>query len=42
MGLETYCFAWSQGAYCKNYADHYYDISIVDKEQIAAICQKEK
>ena len=42
MGLETYCFAWSQGAYCKNYADHYYDISIVDKEQIAVICQKEK
>lgn len=26
----------------QNYADHYYDISIVDKEQIAVICQKEK
>lgn len=42
MGLETYCFAWSQGAYCKDYADHYYDISIVNKEHIAEICQKEQ
>ena len=37
MGLETYCFAWNQGAYCKDYADHYYDISITDKEQIAQV-----
>lgn len=42
MGLETYCFAWNQGAYCKDYADHYYDISIVDKEQIAQVCLKEQ
>ena len=42
MGLETYCFAWNQGAYCKDYADHYYDISITDKEQIAQVCQKEQ
>lgn len=41
MGLEIYCFAWNQGAYCRDYADHYYDISIVEKEQIAQICNKE-
>ena len=38
MGVETYCIAWSQGAYCKDYADHFYDISITDKETIAEFC----
>lgn len=42
MELETYCFAWNQGAYCKDFADHYYDISIIDKERIAQVCQKEQ
>ena len=42
MGLETYCFAWAEGAFCKNYADHYFDVSIIDKEKIAEICRKEK
>lgn len=42
MGLETYCFAWDEGAYCKDYADHYYDISIIEKEQITQICRKEQ
>lgn len=41
MGLEIYCFAWKEGAYCKEYADHYYDISITDKERIAKICEDE-
>ena len=34
MGLEAYCFAWNQGAYCKDYADHYYDISITDSTSV--------
>ena len=42
MGLETYCFAWLNGSFCKDYADHYYDISILEKEKIAEICQLEK
>jgi biotin carboxylase len=42
MGLEIYCFAWSEGAFCKDYADHYYDISILEKEKITEICQLEK
>ena len=28
MGLETHCFAWSEGAVCKNVADYFYPISI--------------
>lgn len=41
MGLETYCIAWAKGAFCKDYADHFYDISIIDKESIAILCQEE-
>lgn len=41
MGIETYCIAWAQGAYCKDYADHFYDISIVDKEAIVNLCMDE-
>ena len=42
MGLETYCVAWSKGAYCKDYADHYCDISIVDCQAVAEMCKKER
>lgn len=42
MGLEIYCFAWLDGSFCKDYADHYYDISILEKEKIEEICQLEK
>lgn len=42
MGLETYCLAWADGAFCKDYADHYYDVSIIDKEKVTDICRKEK
>ena len=41
MGIETYCIAWSQGAYCRDYADHFCDISIADKEAIAELCETE-
>lgn len=41
MGIETYCVAWSEGAYCKDYADHFYDISIVDKDAIVKLCKDE-
>lgn len=42
MGLETYCLAWAEGAFCKDYADHYFDVSIIDKEKVTEICRKEK
>lgn len=41
MGLETYCIAWKENAYCKDYADHFCDISITDKEVITQICINE-
>lgn len=41
MGLRTICFAWAEGAVCKDIVDVFYPISIVEKEQILAICQKE-
>ena len=42
MGLYTICFAWAEGAVCSEVCDKFYDISIVEKEQILEICQKEK
>lgn len=38
MGLYTLCFAWADGAVCKDEADEFYPISIVEKEQILSIC----
>lgn len=38
MGLEVHCFAWEEGAVCKDVADFFYPISIVEKEQILGIC----
>ena len=40
MGLYTLCFAWADGAVCKGLVDEFYPISIVEKEQILAICQE--
>lgn len=40
MGLETICFAWEEGAVCKDMADQFYPISIIDKEAILEKCQK--
>lgn len=39
MGLEVHCFAWEEGAVCKDIADYFYPISIIDKEQILQECQ---
>ena len=40
MGLEVHCFAWEKGAVCKDIADHFYPISIIEKEEILSICQQ--
>lgn len=42
MGLETICFAWEDGAVCKDICDKFYPISIVDKDAILKVCQEEK
>ena len=40
MGLEVHCFAWAEGAVCKEIADFFYPISIVEKEEILKVCQE--
>ena len=42
MGLKTICFAWEQGAICREYVDKFYPISIFDKDKILEICINEK
>lgn len=42
MGLYTVCFAWAEGAVCKDLVDEFYSISIVDKEEILQICQEKQ
>lgn len=42
MGLYTICFAWADGAVCKDIADEFYPISIVEKEEILKICNSKQ
>lgn len=42
MGLEVYCFAWEEGAVCKDVTDYFYPISIVEHDEILKICQNVK
>jgi len=42
MGIYTICFAWADGATCAEICDKFYDISIIEKDQILNICQQEK
>lgn len=42
MGLHTICFAWAEGAVCKDEADEFYQISIVEKEQILSVCREKQ
>lgn len=42
MGVETICFAWEDGAVCKDLCDRFYPVSTVDKEKILRICRDEK
>ena len=42
MGLETICFAWEDGAVCRDYVDRFYPISSIEKEKILAVCREEK
>lgn len=42
MGLRTLCFAWADGAVCRDEVDEFYPISIIEKEKILSICRREK
>ena len=39
LGIETFCFAWNQGAICKEVVDHFYPISILEKDKIVELCK---
>lgn len=40
MGLETFCFAWPEGAVCKEYVDHFIPISIIEMDNILQYCRE--
>jgi biotin carboxylase len=42
MGVYSICFAWEDGAVCKDLCDKFYPISTIDKEAILEVCQEEK
>ena len=42
MGLRTICFAWAEGAVCKDLCDVFYPVSVLEKEEILRICRAEK
>jgi biotin carboxylase len=42
MGLETHVFAWEEGAFGKQFANYFYPISIIEKEQILEIAKNIK
>lgn len=42
MGLRTLCFAWAEGAVCKELCDVFYPVSVTEKEEILRICREEK
>ncbi len=42
MGITTICFAWEDGAVCKDICDKFYPISILEKRKILEICKEER
>jgi len=42
LGLETHVFAWKEGNVVEGIADYYYPISIIEKEEILAVCKEVK
>ena len=40
MRVETHCFAWEKGAVAKDSADHFYPVSVTEKEKILDICRE--
>jgi biotin carboxylase len=40
MGIETHAFAWKEGCVVNEFADFYYPISIIDKEEILKFCSE--
>jgi len=42
LGIYSICFAWEEGAVCKDLCDKFYPISTIDKDAILKACQDEK
>lgn len=42
LGIETHCFAWEEDAICKDIADFFYPISIIEKDKILEKCKQIK
>lgn len=42
LGYEVHCFSWRDGAVCEEYADFFYPISIIEKDEILKECQRIK
>ncbi len=42
LGYKSVCFAYLEGALCKDYCDEFYEISILEKETILKICKEIK
>lgn len=42
LGLRSVCFAWEEGAICKEHADKFYPVSVIDKERICELCAEEQ
>lgn len=42
LGVYSICFAWEEGAVCKDLCDKFYPISTIDKEAILKVCQEER
>lgn len=42
MGVYSICFAWEEGAVCKDLCDKFYPISTIDKDAILKVCLEEK
>ena len=42
LGVETICFAWEQGAVCRDHVDRFYPISSIEKEKILDVCREER
>ena len=40
MGLEVHCFAWPEGAVCREVVDYFHPVSIVEKDEIVRICSE--
>lgn len=40
LGVETHCFAWEEGALCREIVDYFYPISITEKEEILSVCRQ--